>query len=411
MKHYKKILFIIILFMICGVVQAKGTFTSDTYYKNVCGVDFIPENLPNAISGIYNAVKSLLPVVIIILGMFDFLKAVMAGKQDEAAKNTNKFIRRIISGLLIFLILAIVQFVFKQLGNTNSYFYCMNCFLNNDRCGATYVKEEEKTCESYSGEDCPSEVGEVKCETVEKLGKKYCRSVCNTLKKRTQCDSRAYCDWDNKSGCDIAKVRIVPAKSNSNNTSNNTSLNPSSSEIVYPQGQYGFSGPVPYYRQCDSSWGSHPFPNENICESGCGPTSTAMVASALLHDSSVTPPVVGDYIVDKGLKKWHAGYGTSLAALTGYLNGVGLKYSNVSSADATINALKTGSKLAIVDVSAKNHKSCPFTSAGHYIVVTSYNNGQFYVLDPNSKDRSKKFWPANDIFGKCKIVGIIIAYK
>ena len=215
MKHYKKIIFIVILFFVCGtIVQAKGTFQTDTYYKNVCGVDFIPVNLPNAISGIYSAVKSLLPVVIIILGMFDFLKAVMAGKQDEATKNTNKFIRRIISGLLVFLIMALVQFVFNRLGTINNYTNCMNCLLSNQSCGATYTVEKDTTCESYSDSECPEEVKEVTCEKIEKIGKKYCRSVCDTIKTKTQCDSRSYCKWNSsKKECADAPVYKISIKS------------------------------------------------------------------------------------------------------------------------------------------------------------------------------------------------------
>ena len=122
MKHYKKILFAIALFFICGVVYAEGNaFSTDEYYRNVCGVDFISERIPNVTSSIYDLVKTMVPIVIIVLGMFDFFKAVIVQKQDEATKHTQRFIRRLTAGLLIFLIMAFVEFVFNRLGTINNY--------------------------------------------------------------------------------------------------------------------------------------------------------------------------------------------------------------------------------------------------------------------------------------------------
>ena len=33
-----------------------------------------------------------------------------------------------------------------------------------------------------------------------------------------------------------------------------------------------------------------------------------------------------------------------------------------------------------------------FTDSGHYIVLSDYEDGEFVVCDPNSKERSEKTW-------------------
>lgn len=415
MKHYKKIIFIIVLFFICGVVHAEGnSFSTDVYYKNVCGVDFISERLPNVTSSIYEIVKTMVPIVIIVLGMFDFFKAVISQKQEESTKHTQRFIRRLTSGLLVFLIMALVEFVFTNLGTVSNYTTCMDCILNNERCGATYTVDKN-VCEGYKGDECPSEVDGVKCETKTVLNATYCRSVCSDLKGRSKCESRSYCEWNNASGCGDKKERVISTLGvKTSDTVTQITEGGSPSDIIYPEGQYKYNGAVTYYKQGQSPWGSKrygPPGADSYANAGCGPTSTAMVAATMLRNKSIFPDTVGDWMTNAGLRGTSGG--TSIGAITSYLSSVGIGNSTLYSYDANkvLDAFKAGNKLVIVDVSVRDgHKSCPFTQHGHYILLTSYNNGQYNVLDPGSSKRNG-FWPAGDIFNKCFIVGIIIASK
>ena len=58
-----------------------------------------------------NIVKIGIPILLIGLGTLDFSKAIFSGKEDDMKKNQEKFIKRIIISVCIFLGLIIVGFV------------------------------------------------------------------------------------------------------------------------------------------------------------------------------------------------------------------------------------------------------------------------------------------------------------
>lgn len=72
--------------------------------------DAIPVEITNVTSMVFTAIKIGVPLILVFIGMFDFGKAVMAGKEDEIKGHQKLFIKRLISAFLVFLVLAIVQF-------------------------------------------------------------------------------------------------------------------------------------------------------------------------------------------------------------------------------------------------------------------------------------------------------------
>ncbi len=100
-----------------------------------CGsIDNIPARLPKIVSTVYNIIKVVVPIVIIIFGMLDLLKAVMAQKEDEIKKGQHIFIKRLLTGAIVFFVFIIVQLAVGLVssGTENAdIMSCMNCFLNN----------------------------------------------------------------------------------------------------------------------------------------------------------------------------------------------------------------------------------------------------------------------------------------
>lgn len=99
----------------------------------------IPDIIPNITSMVVTVIKIAVPVILIIMGMLDLGKAVMAQKDDEIKKAQSTFIKRIIAAVLVFFVVAIVQLVFSVLasadkGNNNindqTITSCINLFLN-----------------------------------------------------------------------------------------------------------------------------------------------------------------------------------------------------------------------------------------------------------------------------------------
>lgn len=105
-------------------------------YSNVsCGgmIEGMSSQLPYLVSLVINIIKFGVLIVLVIVGMLDLFKAVMAQKEDEIKKAEQTFLKRLIAGVLVFFVVAIVQFVFKVTTDENEnagIWECFNCFVN-----------------------------------------------------------------------------------------------------------------------------------------------------------------------------------------------------------------------------------------------------------------------------------------
>ena len=105
-------------------------------YSNVsCGgmIEGMSSQLPYLVSLVINIIKFGVLIVLVIVGMLDLFKAVMAQKEDEIKKAEQTFLKRLIAGVLVFFVVAIVQFVFKVATDENEnagIWECFNCFVN-----------------------------------------------------------------------------------------------------------------------------------------------------------------------------------------------------------------------------------------------------------------------------------------
>ena len=78
-------------------------------------------------------IKIVVPILLIIFGSLDFLKAVTASKEDEIKKGQQTFIKRAIAAVLVFFIVQIVQLIVRfAAGNNTNVTNCLSCFINND---------------------------------------------------------------------------------------------------------------------------------------------------------------------------------------------------------------------------------------------------------------------------------------
>ena len=68
------------------------------------------------IANIIKWIKYIIPVVVIVLGILDFIKAVGADKEDEIKKAQGNFVKRLIAAALIFIIPFIIEFILEKMG-------------------------------------------------------------------------------------------------------------------------------------------------------------------------------------------------------------------------------------------------------------------------------------------------------
>jgi surface polysaccharide O-acyltransferase-like enzyme len=103
------------------------------YTDAVCGA--IDNNLADLIYTIITIIKFGVPILLIIFGMLDFGKGVMAKKEDEIKAGQNMFFKRVISAILVFFVVTVVQLVVNFVDDKNgssesSAWRCANAIMN-----------------------------------------------------------------------------------------------------------------------------------------------------------------------------------------------------------------------------------------------------------------------------------------
>ena len=80
----------------------------DTVFENNAG---IPSTLVSIVGLIYKAIQIGVPIILIIIGMFDMGKAITQQKEDEIKKAQSLLVKKAIAAGLVFLMFSLVQLV------------------------------------------------------------------------------------------------------------------------------------------------------------------------------------------------------------------------------------------------------------------------------------------------------------
>ena len=130
----------------------------DTAVENttLCGGIAVPNEIFNLTALIIKIIKIVVPILLIIWGMLDFAKSIIAKKEEDIKKYRSAFIGRLISAALVFLVIVIVQLavnlvdgVEKQSGNGETIgdvWTCSKKFING-------VDVSDQTDESTNSEE------------------------------------------------------------------------------------------------------------------------------------------------------------------------------------------------------------------------------------------------------------------
>lgn len=144
----KNVLFMLILLGLC-VFAIEPAFAANISSCDAVIKDaIIDEKIPNIISTIVTVIKVAVPVLLVIFGMLDLMKGIIAQKEDEIKKGQQIFIKRLIAGALVFFVFMIVQLIISFVadsGEKDNIMDCANCFINGE-CTYRFTDETNKTC-------------------------------------------------------------------------------------------------------------------------------------------------------------------------------------------------------------------------------------------------------------------------
>lgn len=125
----KKIIYV--LLFICFSFLAVGpVYAADA--QGCVDIVAIDAKIPNAIHIIILVLQIIIPVLLVLFGTIDFLRAVTAGKDDEIKKGQKTFISRLIAAVIVFFIIAFVKLIinFAAGDEAADIIKCADCFLN-----------------------------------------------------------------------------------------------------------------------------------------------------------------------------------------------------------------------------------------------------------------------------------------
>ena len=106
------------------------------YEKVSCGnLGRIPKKVPEISSWLITLLQVAVPVILIIMGVIDFVKSLSSQKDDEIKKNQQMFVKRVITAVIIFFVVVVVKLLVSLVssGQTEkeSIVKCIDCFISN----------------------------------------------------------------------------------------------------------------------------------------------------------------------------------------------------------------------------------------------------------------------------------------
>lgn len=156
----------------------------------------------------------------------------------------------------------------------------------------------------------------------------------------------------------------------------------------------------PLYLQFDSSWGYADYSTDIIALRGAGPTALSMVYTYLMQDGTMNPIKVADYATEHGYLDEDGN--THWSLMTDGATALGLKSEEISvDKDEMLDAL-ADDKILICKMSKGD-----FTTDEHFIVIHNYEDGFFYVKDPNSAARSEVGWDFKRLRGQIENICVL----
>ena len=163
-----------------------------------------------------------------------------------------------------------------------------------------------------------------------------------------------------------------------------------------------------YYDQTDPQWNTDSYGGNTVAESGCGPTSLAMIASQLTGEE-ITPDIVAKAAYMDGV--WSDSASWNL--FPWFARQLGLEYSIAEENDLNTvdNMLGMGEKVVASGILQGETKiKSPFTTYGHIVPFVKKTNAGYLINDPRGKKYVGVYKP-NEIVNRNSIMRKAWGYK
>ena len=124
----KKVLFVLILLIIFMCVPS--VMAADIQGCSIIPGAKIDVKIANTVHYIILAIQIAVPILLVIFGMLDLAKSIIAQKEDEIKKGQQIFIKRLITAAIVFFVIAVVKFLIGFVADDEGIMTCFDCFIN-----------------------------------------------------------------------------------------------------------------------------------------------------------------------------------------------------------------------------------------------------------------------------------------
>lgn len=152
---------------------------------------------------------------------------------------------------------------------------------------------------------------------------------------------------------------------------------------------------VPLFLQWDQRWGYIQYGSDVAGLTGCGPVCLSMAAYYLTGDNAYSPDKMLAFASENGYYVEGSGSSWTLISEGGEKLGF-----DVTELPLDENRIRTNLEAGIPVICVMGPGD--FTTTGHFIVLTGWEDGLFRVNDPNSMANSEKLWSYDQIAGQIK---------
>ena len=155
--------------------------------------------------------------------------------------------------------------------------------------------------------------------------------------------------------------------------------------VAYDLSEFKENESVPLFMQWDPRWGYEIYGSDCIGITGCGPTCLAMAGYYLTGSEAFIPDKIADFALNNGY--YANGYGSSWTLISEGSGKLGLTATELPLVkNVMVTAVQEGNPVILAMGPGD------FTTTGHYIVLTGWEEDAFRVNDPNSRENSQKLW-------------------
>lgn len=152
---------------------------------------------------------------------------------------------------------------------------------------------------------------------------------------------------------------------------------------------------VPLFLQWDQRWGYIPYGSDVAGLTGCGPVCLSMAAFYLTGDPQYSPDRMLRFASENGY--YVSGSGSSWTLIS--QGGVQLGF-DVTELPLDENRIRRNLEVGVPIIFVVGPGD--FTSTGHFLVMTGWEDGKIRLNDPNSVANSQRLWSYEELKGQIR---------